>query len=257
MVFADLDMDRQIGFLKQTEDDMEDIRSIRRTHITRFKWLYLIIIVVPVLAYIPMLYGYPERTSGIKRSVSNHVEPFFGSNFHNNTKTYAFFDPRAFLNHNIPGRNKPKRPHSNRSYLNQAKTQRDRYMPIILEAASRYQVDPAIILAIIKAESNYDPYAVSRAGAVGLMQLMPRTARELGVRNSFNPEQNIHGGVKYFSQLIDKFSGDHALALAAYNAGSRKVLEHKGIPPYYETRQYIKRVFKYRKQFKQKILKNG
>ena len=130
-------------------------------------------------------------------------------------------------------------------------------MPIILEAASRYQVDPAIILAIIKAESNYNPKAVSKAGAVGLMQLMPRTARALGVKDSFNPEQNIHGGVKYFSQLLNKFSGDHALALAAYNAGSRKVLEYKGVPPYRETRQYIKRVFKYRKQFMQRIVENG
>ena len=236
---------------------MEDIRSIRQTHISRFKWLYLLIMVVSVLVYIPMLYGYPERTSGIKRSVSNHVEPFFGSNFHNNTKTYALFDPKVFLNIGLPERNKPKRSDSYRSSLNQAKIQLNRYMPTVLEAANRYQVDPAIILAIIKAESNYDLYAVSRAGAVGLMQLMPRTARELGVRNIFNPEQNIHGGVKYFSQLLNKFSGDHALALAAYNAGSRKVLKYKGVPPYRETRQYIKRVFKYRKQFKQKIVGNG
>jgi soluble lytic murein transglycosylase-like protein len=130
-------------------------------------------------------------------------------------------------------------------------------MPIILEAAGRYQVEPAIILAIIKAESNYNPKAVSRAGAVGLMQLMPRTARALGVKDSFNPEQNIHGGVKYFSQLLNKFGGDHTLALAAYNAGSRKVLKHKGIPPFNETKGYIKKVFKYRKQFKQEIFENG
>ena len=83
---------------------------------------------------------------------------------------------------------------------------------------------------------------------------MPRTAEQLGVRNSFNPEQNIHGGVKYFSQLLNKFDGNQALALAAYNAGSRKVLEHNGIPPYNETRQYIKRVFKYREQYKHEIL---
>ena len=115
-------------------------------------------------------------------------------------------------------------------------------------------MDPAIIFAIIKAESNYDPYAVSKAGAVGLMQLMPKTARELGVRNSFNPKQNIHGGVKYFSRLLNKFTGNQTLALAAYNAGSRKVLEHNGVPPYSETRQYIKRVFKFRERYKKEII---
>ena len=236
---------------------MEDIRSIRRTHISRFKWRYLVIMVVSVLAYMPMLYDGQERTSEIRRSVSNPVRPSLVPDIKNITSIYAVFDPRVFLNFRIPERNKIKIPNLNRSYLKQAKILRNPYMPIILTAASRYQVDPAIILAIIKAESNYNPKAVSRAGAEGLMQLMPGTARALGVKDSFDPEQNIHGGVKYFSLLLNKFAGDHVLALAAYNAGSGKVLKYKGIPPYNETRQYIKKVFKYQKQFKQEIVENG
>ena len=131
------------------------------------------------------------------------------------------------------------------------------YMPIILAAASRYRVDPTIIRAIIMAESGFNPRAISRRGAKGLMQLMPRTARSLGVRDSFNPEQNIHAGVKYFSQLLDKFDGDHSLALAAYNAGSRKVRKYKGVPPFKTTQRYIKKVFKYQKLFEQEMFENG
>ena len=233
---------------------MEDIRSIRRTHISRFKWLYLLIVAVPIPAYISMLCGYQERTSKIHLSVSNHIESFLAPNFESKTITKGLFDPKVFLNMDTGDKNKPKEPDSYRSYSHQVKTDQDRYTPIILKAADRYQVDPAIIFAIIKAESNYNPDAVSRAGAVGLMQLMPKTAIELGVNNSFNPEQNIHGGVKYFSRLLNKFNGDHALALAAYNAGSQKVLKHKGIPPFDETIRYVNKVFKYRKLYKRQTI---
>ena len=236
---------------------MGDIRSIRRTQISRFKWLYLLIIVVSIPACSPMLYRYHERTSGIQRSMSNHAETLYSTNIQEFTNTYTVFDPRVFLIFEMPEKNNKKRPDSYRSSLNQINIHRDPYMPIILAAASRYRVDPNIIRAIIKAESNYNPKAVSKAGAVGLMQLMPRTARALGVKDSFNPEQNIHGGVKYFSQLLNKFNGDHALALAAYNAGSRNVIKHKGIPPFKATKRYITKVFKYRKQFKQEIVENS
>jgi len=121
---------------------------------------------------------------------------------------------------------------------------------IIQEASDRYEVEPELIRAIIMAESSYNPNAVSRRGARGLMQLMPSTARALGVEDSFNPEHNIHGGVKYFKQLLDRFDGDVSVALAAYNAGSRKVREYQGIPPFKATHYYIKKVFSYYNHYK-------
>jgi soluble lytic murein transglycosylase-like protein len=124
-----------------------------------------------------------------------------------------------------------------------------RFDSIIHTAAARYQVDPAMVKAIILAESSYNPKAVSRVGARGLMQLMPATARELGVRDSFNPEQNIHGGVKYFKQLLVQFDGNVKLALAAYNAGRGRVMQYKGIPPFKDTRFYIKKVLEYHQQY--------
>lgn len=125
-----------------------------------------------------------------------------------------------------------------------------RYMEIIIEAAERFGVDPALITAVIKAESEFNPRAVSHRGARGLMQLMPATASALGVKNSFNPEHNIHGGTKYMKQLLDQFDGKVKLALAAYNAGSRKVHKYQGVPPYKVTRSYIRKVFSYYEDYK-------
>lgn len=127
------------------------------------------------------------------------------------------------------------------------------YHSIIIEAANRYQVDPAIVKAIIMAESSYNPNAVSKKGAKGLMQLMPKTAAELGVKDSFNPVYNINGGVRYYKKMLNQFNGDVKLALAAYNAGSRKVKKYQGIPPFKATRYYIKKVFKYYKYYKKQV----
>jgi soluble lytic murein transglycosylase-like protein len=124
------------------------------------------------------------------------------------------------------------------------------FHPIILEAADRYEVDLALIKAIIMVESSYNPNAISRRGARGLMQLMPKTAEALGVGDSFNPEHNIKAGVRHFKNLLDQFDGDIKLALAAYNAGSRKVRKYNGIPPFKATHRYIKRVFEYREYYK-------
>jgi soluble lytic murein transglycosylase-like protein len=121
----------------------------------------------------------------------------------------------------------------------------EQYDPVIWKAAETYGVDCALVKAVIKAESNFNPTAISRAGAKGLMQLMPRTANALGVTNSFHPEDNIEAGVYHLRYLLDLFKGDLRLALAAYNAGEKAVFRYNGIPPYQETRTYIQRVLRY------------
>ena len=127
------------------------------------------------------------------------------------------------------------------------------YHPIIIKAASHHQVDPALVKAIIMAESSYNPRAISKKGAKGLMQLMPATAQALGVEDSFNPKQNISGGVRYFKKLVNRFDGDVKLALAAYNAGSKNVRRYQGIPPFKATHYYIKKVFKYYQFYKNRM----
>lgn len=127
----------------------------------------------------------------------------------------------------------------------------DPYDGIIQKAAERYEVDPALVKAIIMAESSYNPRAVSRKGAQGLMQLMPSTARALGVKDIFDPEHNIDAGVRYFRKLLNQFNGNVKLAIAAYNAGSRKVRMYKGIPPFKYTRYYVAKVIEYHQRYRQ------
>lgn len=118
----------------------------------------------------------------------------------------------------------------------------------IHQAAREHKVDPALIKAVIHAESAFNPRAVSPKGAIGLMQLMPATARMLGVRNAFVPESNIHGGTSYLAQLIRRYDKiEHALA--AYNAGDLPVQRYNGIPPFSETQQYVRRVLQLKKQY--------
>jgi len=114
----------------------------------------------------------------------------------------------------------------------------------IHEVAERYGVDPALVHAVIDAESAFNPWAVSPKGAQGLMQLMPRTASALGVRDSLNPRENIEGGVRHLRYLLDRYPADVSLALAAYNAGEGAVDYYGGIPPYAETQQYIQKILR-------------
>ena len=110
------------------------------------------------------------------------------------------------------------------------------------EAARRYNLPSNLLKAVAKAESNFRPDATSRCGAMGIMQLMPGTARGLGVTDAYDPEQNIMGGAKYLKDMLDKFGGDVSLALAAYNAGPNNVVKYDGIPPFNETQNYVKTV---------------
>jgi soluble lytic murein transglycosylase len=121
--------------------------------------------------------------------------------------------------------------------------------PVIARHSRTHRLHPALIRAVIKTESDFDPSAVSRAGAVGLMQLMPQTAVRLDVRDSYNPDDNIGGGTKYLRQLLDRFNGNLPLALAAYNAGEHAVERYRGLPPIAETRQYVKKVLRYYRTF--------
>ncbi|MCK9230552.1 MAG: lytic transglycosylase domain-containing protein [Syntrophales bacterium] len=126
----------------------------------------------------------------------------------------------------------------------------DSFDDIIEERAQRYGIEPELVKAIIMAESGYDPMAVSSGGARGLMQLMPRTAESLGVEDCFDPVENIDAGIRHFRDLMDQFDEQTTLALAAYNAGSRRVREYQGVPPYPATKIYIKNVFRYYRYFK-------
>lgn len=125
---------------------------------------------------------------------------------------------------------------------------------VVAGAGERHQIDPDFINSVIRAESGFHQNAVSRKGAQGLMQLMPGTASQLGVANPFDPNANVEGGTKYLRELLEKYNYDPVKALAAYNAGSKRVDKYHGVPPYYETQAYIARII--RDYNRQKIAEN-
>lgn len=145
-------------------------------------------------------------------------------------------DPRF---RKVPGSSPPKQ---GRAGSSAGSLTAEKYEAEIAQCADDHGVDSALVKAVIKAESNYDNRAISRAGAQGLMQLMPATSRLRRVDNPFNPEQNIDGGVRHLKYLLAKFDGDTKLALAAYNAGENAVRKYNGVPPFPETKNYVSTV---------------
>ncbi len=115
---------------------------------------------------------------------------------------------------------------------------------MVTSACEKHHIDPRLVMAVIQQESGFNQNAISKTGAQGLMQLMPATAKSLGVNNAFNPAENIEGGVKYLKGLLDRYNGNTILALAAYNAGPNAITKHNGIPPYKETQNYVKNILK-------------
>ena len=146
-------------------------------------------------------------------------------------------------------------PYHSKAYLNRIRTPAGRaateksFDPAIQRASRQHGVSAALVKAVIAAESGFDPLALSRRGAQGLMQLMPETAEQLGVDDAYDPWQNIDGGTRYLCEMIDRFPGELELALAAYNAGPEAVRQFQGVPPYAETRGYVRRVLGYYKKF--------
>lgn len=122
------------------------------------------------------------------------------------------------------------------------KVSRKKFGLVIDTVAKEHDVDPQLVKAVIEQESQYNPNAVSSQGAMGLMQLTPETAREVGVKNPFDPIGNIRGGTKYLSSLLNRYHGNVILALSAYNAGPNSVDKYKGVPPFEETKKYVKAV---------------
>ena len=159
--------------------------------------------------------------------------PYWGDTF-TRTKTYTSTTPKK---DNIEENNSQEL----------SSKDNNKYNKLILKYAKKYDVEPNLIKAMIKQESQFNPKAKSKAGAEGLMQLMPATAKDLGVNNSFDPEQNIKGGVKYIAEMLKRYNGDVKLALAAYNAGPGNVKDK--IPENGETPGYVKNVMKYYNEY--------
>lgn len=123
------------------------------------------------------------------------------------------------------------------------------YDRLIRKMARTYDVDPALIKAVMHAESSFNPHATSRKGASGLMQLMPSTAQQYGAYDPYDPVQNIQAAVRYLSDLMERYDNDTTLVLAAYNAGENAVNRHKGVPPYTETRSYVNKVLRFKQRY--------
>jgi soluble lytic murein transglycosylase-like protein len=151
------------------------------------------------------------------------------------------------------GPGKAKAVHARRSAARRKSRQRyTRYDDHIRQAAALYQIPEALVRAVIRIESDYDPEAISQVGAEGLMQLMPATARGMGVENSFDPRQNIFGGTRYLRILANRFAGDLVRTLASYHAGPMAVIKYRGVPPYRTTQRYVRLVLRRYKYYRER-----
>jgi len=182
---------------------------------------------------------YPKTQISQNKEVSAFQEILAESKKENNTPTIFNLDPPP----NVNQKKITPLPFGSLTKLETTSTNsKVAISNYVKEASEKYDVEERLINALIKQESGFNPNAVSSAGAQGLMQLMPSTAKSLGVKNSFDPKQNIEGGVKYLRQMLDKYNGNKILALAAYNAGPGAVDKYDGVPPYKETQNYVKAV---------------
>lgn len=164
---------------------------------------------------------------------------------------YRYIDERGvvhYTNVSYDRRYERVRPASGFSWSAVSRSSGRRYDPLIQQVATDAGIPPALVKAVIHAESAFDAQAVSKKGAMGLMQLMPGTARELGVVQPFRPDDNVRGGTRYLRRLHDRY-GSWAHTLAAYNAGPTAVDRHGGVPPYAETQQYVRRVLSYYRRY--------
>jgi hypothetical protein len=165
------------------------------------------------------------------------------------TEIYQFIGPNGSISlTNVPSDSRYRKIEVKSSRFHATLSEQE-LEPVIRRHSSQHRLHPALIRAVIKAESGFDPRAVSRSGAIGLMQLMPQTAVRLDVRDMYDPDDNVGGGTKYLRQLLDRFHGNLPLALAAYNAGENAVDHYQALPPFDETRQYVRKVLRYYRTF--------
>ncbi|MDH4186112.1 MAG: lytic transglycosylase domain-containing protein [Nitrospira sp.] len=173
---------------------------------------------------------------------------------HASAEIYQHIGPNGAISlTNVPSDSRYRKIEIESNQLHEILSERE-LEPVIRRYSSQHKLHPALIRAVIKAESNFDPRAVSRTGAIGLMQLMPQTATRMDVQDMYDPDDNVGGGTKYLRQLLDRFHGNLPLALAAYNAGENAVDRYQALPPYDETRRYVRKVLRY---YRTELVRDG
>ena len=180
-----------------------------------------------------------RRLNTIENSINRILGP--DENISNAQKSSAAKEFKSILDEKIAA-DKPQSQDAIPVEKASFKNSRENIEGLIEKYAQKNNLDPDFIKAVVKQESGFNPDATSKCGAMGLMQLMPNTAKGLGVTNAYDPEQNIEGGVKYLKSMLNRFNNDHKLALAAYNAGPGAVQKYGDVPPYRETQNYVKNI---------------